>query len=267
MEQTKIAALDGRWHTALKMVETALICPNPYHELEDISNTRLDTLVDGIQAHGVTSPLTVRAIGTPTAPLFQLISEEERLRACILANLESVPCVIIDADHSELPYLEQISLPRNYFEECDLVYELVSKNTVSESEMAKYFGISIDTLQQRLCLHEFDKTERKLILRAKISAEHAIRLWSLDPRTKCEVYRAMVNGVHGRSAEDLIYYLSESKVQTRIYIKNSGLFYNSIDKAIATMNRSGISVKCAREERKTFTRLTITVPKRAPYTS
>ena len=76
-----------------------------------------------------------------------------------------------------------------------------------------------------------------------------MRLYRLDPRTKCEVYRAMMNGVHGRSAEDLIFNLSESKFQTRIHIKSIGLFYNSIDKAVATMNRSGISNASEKKEK------------------
>ena len=260
--QSRIRELDGRWKTALRMVDTALICPNPYHPIETNPQTLLH-LIQELKAEGLTSPLTVRAIGTLQKPLFQLISDEERLRACIFARIKSVPCVIIDADADEIPYLEEISLPRNYFEEIDLIFEIFSKNKVTETELAKYFGISLETFQKRLSLHDIPIAERKIILKAGISSEHAIRLHHLDPRTKEEVYRAMTNGVHGRSAEDLIFNLSESKFQTRIYIKHAGLFYNSIDKAVATMNRSGISVKCAREERKTFTRLVITVPKRS----
>ena len=261
--QKRVRDLDGKWKTALRMVSTDLICPNPYREPKEIPPHTFQELVSSLKIDGMTSPLTVRSIGTMKKPLFQLISEEECLRACIYAKINTVPCVIIDADIDELPYLEEISLPRNYFEESDLLFEIFSKNKVSDTEIARYFGISIDAFYRKLTLHEFDLSERKIILKAGISSEHAIRLHKLDPRTKEEVYRAMTNGVHGRSAEDLIYNLSESGFQTRIYIKNAGLFYNSIDKAVATMNRSGISVKCSREERKTFTRLTITVPKRS----
>ncbi len=265
--QNKIRGIDGRWQTALRMVETHLICPNPYHELMHLDKTEFESLVQKVRRDGLPSPLTVRVIGTLQKPLFQLISDEEWLRACLYAQITAVPCVILDANIEELPYLEEIVLPRNFFEESDLIFEIFSKNKVSEIELAKHFGITTDALEKRFCLHDFDTTERKIVLKAGISANHAIRLYQLDPRTKCEVYRAMVNGVHGRSAEDLIIYLSESKVQTRIYIKNAGMFYNSIDKAVATMNRSGISVKCNREEKKTFTRLTITVPKRSVSSS
>ncbi len=258
-----ISALDERSDTALRMVETRLICPNPYHPISRSTPQEFQSLVEAIaDDDGINSPLTVRSIGTLQKPLFQLISEEKRLRACIYADVSLVPCVIIDANRETLPFLEAISLPRNFFEEIDFISELIDQKAVSKAEIAKYYGFSMDKLERRLCLREFDRTERKIVLRAEISAEHAIRLHHLDARTKCEVYRAMLNGVYGRSAEDLIYGLSESKVQTRIYIKNAGLFYNSVDKAVATMNRSGISVKCAREEKKTFTRLTITVPKR-----
>ncbi len=259
--EKKIQDFNGHFKTAFRMVELALICPNPYHEPKAIASDVLNALVNDIQTDGLSSPLTVRAIGTLAHPLFQLLSDEKQLRACIYAKIPSVPCIIVDATPEQIPYLEQICIPRNFFEEADMLYEISSKNHVPESEMAKYFGISIQDFQKRLTLHEFDATERKIILKAAISSEHTMRLYRLDPRTKCEVYRAMMNGVHGRSAEDLIFNLSESKFQTRIHIKSIGLFYNSIDKAVATMNRSGISVKCIREERKTSTRLIITVPK------
>ncbi len=259
--QKKISELDGRFKTALRMIETDLICPNPYHEPKTLTPDDFGALVDDIKTDGLTSPLTVRAIGSLTQPLFQLISDEKQLRACIYAKISPVPCIIVDALPEQLPYLEQISIPRNFFEEADMLYEIFSKNRVSEGEMAKYFGISAEDFRKRLTLHEFDSTERKIVLKAGISLEHVMRLYRLDPRTKCEVYRAMMNGVHGRSAEDLIFNLSESKFQTRIYIKSTGLFYNSIDKAVATMNRSGIPVKCVREDKKTITKLIITVPK------
>ena len=128
--QSRIRELDGRWKTALRMVDTALICPNPYHPIETNPQTLLH-LIQELKAEGLTSPLTVRAIGTLQKPLFQLISDEERLRACIFAGIKSVPCVIIDADADEIPYLEEISLPRNYFEEIDLIFEIFSKNKVT----------------------------------------------------------------------------------------------------------------------------------------
>lgn len=261
--QKRIRELDGHLKTALRMVETALICPNPYHTPQAILPQDFTELVQSLKTDGLTSPLTVRSIGTMHKPLFQLISEEEKLRACIYAKITPVPCVIIDTEADELPYLEEIFLPRNFFEESDLLFEIFSKNKVPDAEIARYFGISMEDLYNRLSLHDFNQSDRKIILSANISPEHAIRLQKLDPRTKKEVYNAMLNGVHGRSAEDLIHSLSESKYQTRIYIKHAGLFYNSIDKAVATMNRSGIAVKCVREEKKTFTRLTITVPKRS----
>ena len=213
--QQRIREMDGQLKTALRMVETTLICPNPYHTPKAIEPQDFKNLVQSLKANGLNSPLTVRAIGTLHKPLFQLLSDEEKLRACIYAGIHTVPCVIIDADADELPYLEEIFLPRNFFEESDLLFEICSKNKVSDTEIAKYFGISIEEFYTRLSLHDFNQSDRKIILSANISAEHAIRLQKLDPRTRQEVYRAMLNGVHGRSAEDLIFSLSESKYQTR----------------------------------------------------
>ena len=164
--EKKIQDFNGHFKTAFRMVELALICPNPYHEPKAISPDVLNALINDIQTDGLSSPLTVRAIGTLAHTLFQLLSDEKQLRACIYAKIPSVPCIIVDATPEQIPYLEQICIPRNFFEEADMLYEISSKNHVPESEMAKYFGISIQDFQKRLTLHEFDATERKIILKA-----------------------------------------------------------------------------------------------------
>lgn len=250
----------GKWKTAVRMVDTGLICPNPFHVPSKFDSDELHALAESIRKDGMKNPLTIRAVGTAHHPLFQLVAGEKRLCACVFGNISPVPCVIIDSNPDKLAETGEIPLPRNYFEEADMIYEIIDKSGISHDRMAKSLGISEATLKKKLSLLHFDKTERKLILKAGISVDYAIKLDTLNPETKCEFYRAVANGVIGRDAEDLILSISSTQT-TKIVIKDVRLFYNTVNKAVSIMNKGGIPVKCTREEHKTFTRLVITVPK------
>ncbi|PWL98256.1 MAG: hypothetical protein DBY04_04925 [Clostridiales bacterium] len=257
----------GKWKTAVRMVDTALICPNPFHAPEKVEESELRVLADVIRKNGMKNPLTIRAVGTAHHPMFQLIAGEKRLRACIYGEITPIPCVIIDANPDKLAQTGEIPLPRNYFEEAEIIYEILSQSGMSKELMAKRLGITEESLDHKLSLLNYDATERKIILKAQISAEAAYQLQKFAPEPKCELYRAIVSGVSGRTVEDLIAEMSADKRKTRIVIKDARLFYNTVDKAVAIMNKSGIPVKCEREERKTCTKLVITVPKSTGYTN
>ena len=251
----------GKWKTAVRMVDTDLICPNPFHAPEKITEAEIRGLAESIRENGMKNPLTIRAVGTAHHPMFQLVAGEKRLRACIHGQISPVPCVIIDAEPDKLAETGDIPLPKNYFEEAEMIQEFLAKSGVSTERMAKSLGITEELLRKKLLLLKFDPTERKLILKAKLSPEIAIMLHPLAPATKCELYRAIASGVCERAAEELIIDASNTSRQTKIIIKDVRLFYNTIDKAVAIMNKSGIPVKCEREDRKNFTKLVITVPK------
>ena len=249
----------GKWNTAVRMVDTELICPNPFYAPEKNSDEEIRALAHSIESVGMQNPLTIRLIGTADEPLFQLVTGEKRLRACIYGGITPVPCVILGADPDKLTDTGDIPLPRNAFEEAEMIAEILAKSGVSMERMAKSLGITEEALGNKLCLLNFDRTERKLILKAKLSPESAAVLDKLLPQTKCEIYRAIANGVVGLNAEELITDAAAYQ-HTKVAIKDVRLFYNTVGKAVSIMNKSGISVKCDREERKTFTRLVITVP-------
>lgn len=251
----------GKWRTAVRMVDTALICPNPFHAPKQFDENEIRVLAETIRKDGMKNPITIRAIGTAHHPMFQLIAGEKRLFACIYGKISPIPCVIIDTNPDKLAETGEIPLPRNYFEEADIIHEIMSKSGIFSERMAKSLGITEEALKNKLSLLSFDATERKLLLKAKITAESACQLQTLSPENKCELYRAMANGICGRDAEELIAAASGDHHHTKVVIKDVRLFYNTIDKAVAIMNKSGIAVKCEREERKTHTKLVITVPK------
>ncbi len=235
-------------------VDSKLIYPNPYKPLQKLSAKELCELSLLIRSESDSYPLTVQREGDPKAPRFRLLSEEKYLRAYLYANVTEIPCII----HENALASQILTFPKNYFEEADLLHTIYAEDDVSEEEIARYFQASVEHCRQTMLLHNLNPTERKILLKSKISADAAICFYHLNKKEKCAVYRAIINeGLFGKDAEDMIYCFSRSKA--KILIKSIGLFYNSIDKAVKTMNLSGIPVQMIREDNDSHTSITITI--------
>ena len=74
-------------------IKASAIVPNPAQPSKVFADTALASLADSISRHGVLQPLLVREAGE----CYELIAGERRLRASILAGLETVPCIVKDS--------------------------------------------------------------------------------------------------------------------------------------------------------------------------
>ncbi len=80
-------------------VATEKLLPNPYQPRKQFKSEELLGLSESIRENGVLQPLLARRINH--SDYYELIAGERRLRASILANLEYVPCIILDCDYEE----------------------------------------------------------------------------------------------------------------------------------------------------------------------
>lgn len=77
-------------------VPTEKLLPNPYQPRKQFKSEDMLSLADSIKENGVLQPLICRQINN--SDYFEVVAGERRLRASILANLQTVPCVVIDCD-------------------------------------------------------------------------------------------------------------------------------------------------------------------------
>lgn len=245
----------GKWRTYVRMVDINIIYPNPFHAPLKIEERELRELISSIKTEGIRTPLTVQAAGTAQNPHYQLVAGEKTYRACIYGGISPVPCVILDANAERAKEIGDVSASREIPAENEL------QATVGSAKISQRINLSAELLQDKLTILKCNAKEKRLIMEANLSTEGFLALENLPPRLRQEIYKAIEQGVSGKSLEEAIEKLSENQPRTRFCIKNTGFFFNSVDKAVKTMNESGIPVKCTREERKTFTKLTIIVPK------
>ena len=80
-------------------IATERLLPNPYQPRKQFKSEELLSLAQSIKENGVLQPLLARRINH--SDYYELIAGERRLRASILANQPTVPCIIVDCEYEE----------------------------------------------------------------------------------------------------------------------------------------------------------------------
>ena len=86
------------------------LVPNPHQPRKVFSREELEGLARSIAVNGLLQPISVRKSGED----FEIIAGERRWRACMLAGLKSVPCLVhecSDAQSAVLAILELFGVP------------------------------------------------------------------------------------------------------------------------------------------------------------
>ena len=82
----------------LREIPVELVKPNPRQPRRSFDEDALAELAESIRARGVLQPIVVRALA---GGHYELVAGERRLRAARIAELESVPAMVREADDWE----------------------------------------------------------------------------------------------------------------------------------------------------------------------
>jgi ParB family chromosome partitioning protein len=176
-DSTPETAHEGR----LADIPVDMVDPNPFQPRKEIGEQEIAELSASIKEFGVLQPILARANG----PRYELIAGERRLRATILAGLESIPAIIVDA-----PPLHQqiIALVENIqrkdlspVEEAASLQDIMSKTGWSQSELSRRMGRSQASIANKLRLLRLDPAVQELVLTGKLGERQARALLSLSP--------------------------------------------------------------------------------------
>jgi len=152
----------------------------------------LEDLAQNIKEHGILQPLLVRAINKTTGKEdWGLVAGERRLRAAKIAELQFVPCIVLDLTDSEVLEIQLVeNLQRadlHPLEEADGYRRLVSMKGQGVARIAARIGRSTKYVYDRLKLNALVKEIRDVFLKDRITAGHAILLARLKPEDQSRV--------------------------------------------------------------------------------
>lgn len=124
--------------------------PNPNRV--EIDDEELKTLAQSIKDIGLAQPITVRPIGDK----YEIVAGHRRFKACLLANVINIPCIVRILNDSEA---EQVKAHENLYrqdlnplEEAIYISRLINKDPLKIPEVAKTLGRTEAWVNERLDL-------------------------------------------------------------------------------------------------------------------
>ena len=259
---------DSEDSSRIVWIATDKIRPNRAQPRVNFESNAALRLADSVRRYGILQPLTVRVIeNAQDGRCFEIIAGERRFRAAVMLQMQSVPCVIMEADErksAELALVENLlRQDLNFFEMAKAIRRLIDSFELTQEEVAKRLSLTQSAVANKLRLLRFGEEEQQFILASGLTERHARALLKItdgDLRKKAtehvikwrmnvantEQYIERVLNEEKQKAE---IEKSLSKPKMKPVIKDIRLFFNSVDHAVETIKSAGIGISSSREER------------------
>jgi ParB family chromosome partitioning protein len=155
-------------------IDISKIYPNKKQPRKNFEEKEINELSESIKNQGLIQPIVVRE--TP-GNMYEIIAGERRWRACQLAGLHSVNCVVMSVDDKnvyELALIENIQRENlNVVEEAKAYKNLIELNGIKNEELSKKIGKSSSHISNLIRLLDLDDEIHQMIIDGKISMGHA----------------------------------------------------------------------------------------------
>lgn len=194
-------------------IELAKIHPNPYQPRIVFDPDKIAELAQSIREHGVFTPILVRRAVTG----YQLIAGERRVRASKLADLKSIPAIIMDFSEEEMMEISLIeNIQRenlNTIEEANAYSLLIQRMGLTQEQVAKKVGKSREHIANILRLRKLPQSVQDLVRENKLTMGHVRPLITLGDDQEIETLakRILKENLSVRAVEQLVKMYSQPR--------------------------------------------------------
>ena len=252
-------------------IPTEKLLPNPYQPRKQFKSEEMLSLADSIKENGILQPLLCRQINH--SDYYELIAGERRLRGAILANLQTVPCIIVECEYEDsavFSILENIQRSDlNFFEEALAISHLMNTFGLTQQQISKKLGKSQSALSNKLRLLRLPADVRYFIEKEGLTERHARALLAIDNEKDMWTTLNVIKSRHlnVEQTEAYIASITNKEIkhkQTVIKVfKDIRIFVNTVNKAIETMKQSGINAESDKTETDEYIEFRVRIPKDA----
>ena len=257
------------------------IKPNPRQPRRHFDPEELRELGESIRLYGILQPLTVRKTGPTT---FELVAGERRLRAAVLAGMETVPCILLNVDAEQSGLLALVeNLQRkdlDFIEEAEGLRSLIRSYGMSQEEAARCVSKSQSAVANKLRILRLPPALLQKLRDAGYTERHARALLRLEtPEEQWKALEAILAGdltvaKTEEYVEDLLRGGAEGERQKKkkrkapvVVLKDVRIFLNTVTRGLSMMNRRGVRAVCERTDTDSELVLTIRIPRREAASS
>ena len=155
-------------------IDISKIYPNKKQPRKNFEEKEIIELSESIKNQGLIQPIVVRET---SGGMYEIIAGERRWRACQLAGLHSINCVVMNVDDKnvyELALIENIQRENlNVVEEAKAYKSLIELNGIKNEELSKKIGKSSSHISNLIRILDLDEEIHQMIIDGKISMGHA----------------------------------------------------------------------------------------------
>lgn len=254
----------------VQRIATEKLLPNPYQPRKQFKSEDLLSLAESIKENGILQPLLARRINN--SDYYEIIAGERRLRAAILANLATVPCLIVDCDYEESAVYSIIENVQrsdlSFFEEAQAISQMQNHFGMTQEQIAKRLGKSQSALSNKLRLLKLPADVRYFIEKEGLTERHARALLKLESEKQMWTALNLIKdkGWNVQQTEEYINSVTNKAVKphknniVKIF-KDVRIFVNTVNKAINTMKEAGIPAESNKTETDDYIEFFVRIPK------
>ncbi len=245
------------------------LAPNPRQPRKVFSQEELEGLSQSIAENGLLQPVVVRRAAGGS---YEIIAGERRWRACQLAGMKHLPCILqecSDTQSAVLAILENLQRQDlQVFEEAEGIRSLIVDWHVTQEEAARRLGKSQSAIANKLRLLRLSQEERDLVVANHLTERHCralIRIQDENARKKI-LSRVIERSLNVQQTEALVeeQLAAEKKTEpaSRTFIaKDIRIFMNTIEHAVKTMQSAGILAQAEKKDLGEYLEYTVRIPK------
>ena len=236
-----------------KQIDINKIEANENQPRKVFDDEKIEELATSIKENGLIQPIIVRKYNRN----YQIIAGERRFRACKLAGLKTIPCVIKDIDDKQMDtyaIIENIQREDlTPIEEANAYKTLIDTYGMSQTELANKVGKKQSTIANKLRLLKLSDEVKDALKSKQITERHARAMLSLQPEKQEEVLHEVIDkSLNVKQTETLINKPPKIKKKNKGTVKavsrNFKIAINTINQATDLILKSGVEVTSETEE-------------------
>ena len=228
-----------------KFIDIHKIEANEHQPRTHFENEKIQELAVSIQQNGLLQPIVVR----PYHGKYQIVVGERRYRACLLAGIEEVPCLVQNYDEQQTAtaaIVENIQRENlSAIEEALAYQQILDTQNITQEELAQKVGKKQSTIANKLRLLQLPMTVQEAVRRKDITERHARALLKLDTTAKQNnmLREIMDKGLNVEQTEEKIKKKVEPKKpkpKTKSITQNLKIAMNTLDQAAMMVQQAGV---------------------------
>lgn len=235
----------------VKDIEVDKIRENPDQPRKNVSQEKMDELINSVKEHGLLQPIIVRSIGN----LYQVVAGERRWKAAKQAGFKKVPVIVkelSDSDVMQVALLENIQREDlNPMEKSYALGRLINEHGLTQEKLAERLGKSRSAIANTLRLLNLENEVQELVSKNFLSDGHARVLLAVKGENQVKAAREVVDkDLSVRKTEQLVKNFKNKKRENVKLNEKKNPYFEDIENTLEKQLGTKVNISSGKKKGK-----------------